>query len=72
MAKKKPSDLPSPLEDHWKGLMDLIELVEPPKLRKAMRKWVNDNMNCAYSVKTGSCNMDCETCLNDITLGRML
>lgn len=54
--------------DHWQPLLNLISLVEPPHLKKALQEWVNKNQNCAYSVKTGSCDMSCESCLNDITI----
>lgn len=57
------------LEDHWKTLLDLIDLVSESKLRKALRQWVNKNQNCAYSVKSGHCSMNCESCLNDVTMG---
>lgn len=56
------------LEEHWQPLLELIALVEPLPLRRALREWVNKNQNCAYSVKTGSCDMNCESCLNDVTM----
>lgn len=56
------------LEDHWASLLSLIDLVGEPKLRKAMRQWVNKNQNCAYSVKSGHCDMNCDSCLNDVTM----
>ena len=53
---------------HWQPLMSMISLVQPLHLRKAMQEWVNKNQNCAYSMKSGSCDMNCESCLNDITI----
>lgn len=59
----------SGMEEHWKPLLDLIQLVEPLPLRRALREWVNKNQNCAYSVKMGHCDMNCDSCLNDVTMG---
>ena len=56
------------MEKHWKPLLDLIQLVEPLPLRRALREWVNKNQNCAYSIKMGHCDMNCESCLNDVTM----
>ena len=56
------------MEKHWKPLLDLIQLVEPLPLRRALREWVNKNQNCAYSMKMGHCDMNCESCLNDVTM----
>lgn len=54
-------------DNHWGSFNDLISLVEPPALRKKMQQWVNNNINCAYSVKAGSCTMQCLTgfCIYD-------
>ena len=57
---------------HWQPLLNLIALVEPPHLKKALRTWVNKNQNCAYSVKTGACAFNCSTCPNDITIEHIL
>lgn len=57
---------------HWEPLLKLISLVDEPRLKKAMREWVNQNQNCAYSVKTGACDMTCESCTNDVTIERLI
>lgn len=57
---------------HWQPLLNMISLVEPLHLRKAMRNWVIKNQNCAYSMKTGACSMDCTNCANDITIEHIL
>ena len=65
-------DNASDLLSHWQPLLDLIAIVEPLSLRRAMRKWVNNNMNCAYSIKVGHCDLDCSQCLNDVTMSILI
>lgn len=69
MSTKEPVSM---LMAHWLPLLNMISLVEPPHLRKALQEWVNKNQNCAYTMKTGACQMDCDKCLNDITIERIV
>lgn len=67
------TDLKVPaLMTHWQPLLNMISLVEPPHLKKALREWVNKNQNCAYTMKLGACDMSCDECPNDITIEHII
>lgn len=78
MSRKKRSDpeLLTPQNTafmaHWQPLINMATLVEPPHLRRAILRWINENQNCAYTVKNGSCSFDCTNCQNDITIERII
>lgn len=57
---------------HWQPLINMATLVEPPHLRRAILRWINENQNCAYTVKNGSCSFDCTNCQNDVTIERII
>lgn len=60
------------LNDHWQPLLNLVSLISDQRVKKAIQRWINQNQNCAYSVKTGLCQMNCTECANDITIERVL
>lgn len=72
MTKKKFKEPDSLFMAHWRPLLNLVSLVEPPHLRKAILRWINQNQNCAYTMKTGACSMDCANCPNDLTIEHII
>ena len=73
MAKKKYTKQDeSQFMAHWQPLLNLVSLINDPRVKKAILKWINENQNCAYTMKSGDCQMDCANCANDITIERVL
>ena len=67
-----PQEPESQFMAHWRPLLNLVSLISDQRVKKAILKWINENQNCAYSVKTGLCQMNCTECANDITIERVL
>ena len=67
-----PQEPESQFMAHWQPLLNMVSLISDQRIKKAIQRWINQNQNCAYSVKTGLCQMNCTECANDITIERVL